>query len=430
MVSVNGVVKGECPFDTQVKAGRVVVRAVRTVNAETERVFESSFTIGDDVIKRVDVVLGLPQLSADGLRQQALRRQQQEAEAARQRQAQLERAEQRRQAVVAALAAFEKQGVVPGTGRLFKDCEDCPAMVLVAPTQPGGEALAVGKFEITRGQFARFVRETGRQMPPGCTVWGKIGLFDKGWQYSDQRSWLSPGFEQTDDHPVVCVSWAEARDFALWLSRKTGNTYRLPKFNDYVSTGVAVRNPKNGDVGFPFFPSGNVFKWEDLCRFANVLDRTGLAQNVSGLEHEFPCDDRFANTAPVGSFQPNNSFGIHDLTGNVSELFDETDEMKVTERPTYLVLERQIRGTKNFSEEEKESHLKDVEERLKKSEFELYVPLSRKVIRGLSWASSGNLEEAARRRATEPELIRLPSSTRDNSIGFRVVRDLAATRLP
>src|SRR5262245_18101127 len=73
--------------------------------------------------------------------------------------------------------------------------------------------------EVTRRQFAKFVEATSyvteaeRSTP------------------SDQTpgvNWRDPGFEQTDDHPVVLVSWNDASAFCQWVSKTEGGTYRLP----------------------------------------------------------------------------------------------------------------------------------------------------------------------------------------------------------
>jgi len=47
------------------------------------------------------------------------------------------------------------------------------------------------------------------------------------WKHAADKSWRSPGFPQDDHHPVVCINWNDAKAFAAWLSKKTGNTYRL-----------------------------------------------------------------------------------------------------------------------------------------------------------------------------------------------------------
>ena len=83
--------------------------------------------------------------------------------------------------------------------------------------------FAVGVYEVTRGEFGRFVRETGRWMGDSCRTYEE----GSGWEQRPGRSWRSPGFGQTDAHPVVCVNWEDAKSYAGWLSRETGEEYRL-----------------------------------------------------------------------------------------------------------------------------------------------------------------------------------------------------------
>ncbi len=80
------------------------------------------------------------------------------------------------------------------------------------------ERFAVGKYAVTRGQFARFVEATGHDMSGGCWIWTE----DK-WEQSPTADWCAPGFEQTDDHPAVGVSWDDAKAYVEWLGRETGS---------------------------------------------------------------------------------------------------------------------------------------------------------------------------------------------------------------
>ncbi len=210
---------------------------------------------------------------------------------------------------------------VPGS--FFKDCADCPEMVVVPPGSflmgsPEWEAyrkgnegpqhrvtivrpLAVGRYEVTRGQFAEFVRDTGYDAGNRCRVW------EKKWQWKDGSNWRSPGFPQTDDHPVVCVNWQAAKAYAAWLSRKTGHRYRLLTEAEWEYAARAGTTASR--------------HWGDdpvvACRFANVRDQASKRANDFKSGHA-ECDDGHTKTAPVGSYRAN-PFGLHDMIGNVWE---------------------------------------------------------------------------------------------------------------
>jgi len=211
-------------------------------------------------------------------------------------------------------------------GSTFQDCPDCPEMVVVPagsfrmgspPGEPGrGDdegpvhdvrieySLAVGVYEVTRGQFGAFARATGRSAGDGCSVLGKDIL----WKMESDRSWNSPGYSQTVDHPVSCVSWVDATAYVAWLSRETGRNYRLLSEAEweYVARAGTTTRWYHGDSE----PA--------LCRFGNGIDQTysGVFPQDEFVNHQ--CSDGYVYTAPKGTFQPN-AFGVRDTSGNVLE---------------------------------------------------------------------------------------------------------------
>jgi len=166
----------------------------------------------------------------------------------------------------------------------------------------------LGIHEVTAGQFRRFVEESGHQTEAekdgkGSHVWNEP---KKTWELDPGKNWRNPGFSQTDNHPVVCVSHIDAMAFCQWLSQKEGLTYRLPTEAEWefaCRAGTRTLYPLSDDP-------------ESLVTIANVAD--------ASLKRKFPnftCiegDDRFVYTAPVGSFAPN-PWGLYDMIGNVWE---------------------------------------------------------------------------------------------------------------
>ncbi len=162
--------------------------------------------------------------------------------------------------------------------------------------------FAIGLFEVTRGQFAAFVRATGHAATTQCLVWTGERL-----EAVAGRSWRDPVIAQRDDHPVVCVSWRDATAYAAWLARSTGQPYRLPSNAEWE---YATRGGTQGAYAFPGGEAG-------ACAYGNVGDRSAKAAVPSWRTAD--CDDGVGfGTAPVGSYAPN-AFGLHDTIGNVWE---------------------------------------------------------------------------------------------------------------
>ncbi len=124
----------------------------------------------------------------------------------------------------------------------------------------------LGKYEVTKGQYRRFVEESGHAVSTG---------------------WDDPGFPQTEDHPAVHVSWNDAQAFVDWLSAKEKKRYRLP----------------------------SEAEWEFAARGGGKPSDSERPEYVGNFEGYA---DGYSNTAPVGSF-PGNAIGLFDMLGNARE---------------------------------------------------------------------------------------------------------------
>ena len=161
--------------------------------------------------------------------------------------------------------------------------------------------FAVGKYEVTRGEFERFVEASGHSMGNSCWTYEDGKLKDRS-----GRNWRNPGYRQTDRDPVACVSWKDAKSYVRWLSRETGQEYRLLTESEWeYAARAGTRSSRHWGENV----SGQ-------CSYANGADRK--AQETRNADWIVPCDDGFAYTAPVGSFGAN-GFGLHDMAGNVWE---------------------------------------------------------------------------------------------------------------
>lgn len=178
----------------------------------------------------------------------------------------------------------------------------------VSNERPVHEVVIGRKFqlvtrEVTRGEFAQFVDATGRSLR-GCANWE-----DGGWVMHADLSWQNPGFPQTDDDPVVCVSWQDAQDYIGWLNARTGQVFRLPSEAEWE---YAARAGQTGQH--------NWVAEAEACQHANGADLSAAAaqQLPQGPGIIFACDDGYPYTSPAGRFAAND-FGLHDMLGNAWE---------------------------------------------------------------------------------------------------------------
>jgi len=148
-----------------------------------------------------------------------------------------------------------------------------------------GYAMAVSKYPVTVGEWARFVGATHYEAGDSCFTREAGSLRER-----DGRNWRKVGYALTPDSPVVCVSWNDAQAYVQWLSTTTGHHYRLLSEAEYEyvnRAGAASAYPWGDEVG---------------AGHANCSLCGSAWDNQS--------------TSPVGSFAPN-AFGLYDTAGGV-----------------------------------------------------------------------------------------------------------------
>jgi len=228
----------------------------------------------------------------------------------------------------------------------------------------GVQSFAVGVHEVTVSEFGRFVEGTGHSTGGSCRV------FTGGqWELRNGFGWRNPGFGQGGGHPVVCVSWDDARAYAEWLSRSTGRRYRLLSESEWEYVARA------GTVTARWWGEGE----SGQCVRANGADAG------AGLSWGVGCIDGHSRTAPVGSYGAN-AWGLHDVLGNVWEWTADCWNVSYAGAPA------------------------------DGSAWE-YGSCSLRVLRGGAWVSEpGYLRSAYR--------VRYNSGSRYSVVGFRVARTL------
>jgi formylglycine-generating enzyme required for sulfatase activity len=178
--------------------------------------------------------------------------------------------------------------------------------------------LYVSRHELTLGQFRQFARVNNYRTEQQRNNWSV-----RGWDTGQRRfidssrfNWENPGWTQTDDHPVVHVSWNDGQILTNWLSFKEKETYRFlteAEWEYCCRAGTTSLYATGGDD-----PS-------ELVKMGNVLDNTGMQLFSSDYQFRqnnqnevIPRTDGVTFTASVGQFKPNH-FGLYDFHGNICE---------------------------------------------------------------------------------------------------------------
>ncbi len=192
-----------------------------------------------------------------------------------------------------ASCVMDKDVVDKGT---FRDCPQCPEMVVLpagaflmgSPASEGGgsdnegpqhrvtiaKPFAVGKYEVTCAEWDACRRAGGCSHSPGDEGWGR------------------------GNRPVIHVSWHYAQEYARWLSGETGNRYRLLSESEWEYAARAGTTT-------PFHFGATIATYQ-----ANYNGNSTYGPGRKGVYRQ--------RTVAVGSF-PANSFGLHDMHGNVWE---------------------------------------------------------------------------------------------------------------
>ena len=203
-------------------------------------------------------------------------------------------------------AEAEREAARSRPGTKFRDCPECPELVVVpsgsfmmgSPASEEGRRdnegpvrrvtiaapFAVGVYEVTFGEWDACVSAGG------CDGYRPD---DRGWGRGNR--------------PVIDVSWDDARAYVAWLSRETGQGYRLLSESEweYVArAGTSTRYWWGNDIG------------------RNRANCDGCGSRWDG-----------ERTAPVGSFSAN-GFGLHDVHGNVWEWVEDYVNESYSGAPT------------------------------------------------------------------------------------------------
>lgn len=153
------------------------------------------------------------------------------------------------------------------------------------------DGFYMGKYEVTVGQWQRFIRasnyKTDAEKDTGG-VKGCYSVYDGKWGWREGRNWADPGFLQSIVHPVVCVSHNDVTVFLGWLNRQRNKAFRLP----------------------------TEAEWEYAARSGGKRKRYAGSDSIDSIA--WYLENSGKTTHSVGSKSPN-GLGLYDMSGNVWE---------------------------------------------------------------------------------------------------------------
>lgn len=232
----------------------------------------------------------------------------------------------------------------------FSECINCPAMRVLpkgsvrigSPNSDDARypdegpmknvkidyMFSVGKFPITVKEFRAFIEETAYDAGEKCYIFTRPNYT---FNYTENYHWDRPGFKQSDDHPVTCINWYDAKAYAAWLTRKTGHEYRLLSEGEWEYAARGTEYPSQIYEKYSFGSDRS-----KICQHVNGIDQyysynfdrhryDGEYDLYDNKDAGLPCADGFVFTSPVGRFKPN-KFGLYDVAGNVLQWVEDCYE--------------------------------------------------------------------------------------------------------
>ncbi len=179
-------------------------------------------------------------------------------------------------------------------GQMFRDCENCPDMVVVVPPR-----TATGEISFVQpGQGIRLAPYAIGRTEVTFDLWDSCVGAGACEAIADDGGW------GRGDRPVINVSHDMiAKQFLPWLTKVSGHAYALPLAAEWDYAALGIGAPGVQAASLPA---------QSPCEAANFAEGSG----------DPACADGFPTTAPVASLRPN-GLGLHDMRGNVWEWLDD-----------------------------------------------------------------------------------------------------------